>query len=91
MWRSLYSFKPYLGVGDLDVKCRILAIGRLPASLLNQVSNRAHFVQHPELGGSAIGCRVNEDTLALNHDLQRQKDDGATCTGSQGDPSSETH
>lgn len=60
----------HLRVGDLDVQGRVLAIRRLSACLFDQIRNGANLVQHPELGGSGRGCRVDEDPLALDHDLQ---------------------
>ena len=64
-------FSSHLRVGDLDVQGRVLAIRRLSTRLFDQVRNRANLVEHPELGGSGRGCRVDEDPLALDHDLQR--------------------
>lgn len=67
---------PHLGVGDLDVKSRVLAVRRLAARLLDQVSDGADLVQHSKLCGSCRRCRVHEDTLALHHDLCEAKEIG---------------
>ncbi len=61
----------HLRVGDLDVQRRVLAVRRLSASLLDEVGDWANLVENPKLCGSGRGCRVDEDPLALDHDLQR--------------------